>query len=130
MNRKVFFILILALIVGLAGGYFYGNKNQKTAISLPCAGDSQDSSANNIIDTEKIALKLNLLKDYTDFVLLPLEKIADPEKYADDMEKKAVEIGDNEIIAKFYATGETADKEQKILDFLDYLNESVKADLR
>lgn len=129
MNKKVFFILILVFVAGLAGGYFYGSKNQKTATSLPCSSDSQDSSA-KVSDIDKVNLKLDLLKDYTDFVLLPSEKIIDPLKYADDMGKKAVEIDDKEITAKFYATGEADNKEQKIVDFLDFLNNSIKDDLQ
>jgi len=70
------------------------------------------------------------LKSYTDFVLLPKEKIADPIKYADTMGELVKSINSEEITAKYYATGETEGKEQKIVDFLDYLSESLKADLR
>jgi len=72
----------------------------------------------------------DLLKDYTDFVLLPKEKITDPTKYADDMGTKVKSINDDDITAKFYATGEAASKEQKIVDFLDLLNGKIKSDLQ
>lgn len=110
LKKKIIISLVFALVAGAAGGYYAGQKNQP--------------------ELEKINLKLDLLKDYTNFVLLPLEKIADPEKYADDMGKKVEEINDNEITSKFYATGETDGKEQKIIDFLDFLNTSIKSDLK
>jgi len=50
-------------------------------------------------------------------------------KYADEMGAKVKAINDNELTVKFYATGETVDKEQKIVDFLDFLNASINADL-
>lgn len=111
LNKKIIISLIFTLVAGAAGGYYAGQKNQSQNL-------------------EKIDLKLGLLKDYTDFVFLPPEKITDPVKYADAMGEKVKEINDSEITSKFYATGENDDREQKILDFLDFLNTSIKGDLK
>ena len=117
-------MVIMIFALGITAGFYLGKRQIKSETV---------EIKNSVADANKkgIALqKLDLLKSYTDFILLPKEKIADPEKYADDMEKKAVAIDDQEIISKFYATGEDDDREQKILDFLDFLNASVKNDLR
>lgn len=117
-------IVIMIFALGITAGFYLGKKQIKSE-TVEIRNSAADA------DKKNIALqKLSLLKSYTDFILLPKEKIADPEKYADDMGEKVKEINDNEITSKFYATGETADKEQKILDFLDFLNSSVKNDLQ
>lgn len=117
-------IVIMIFALGAIAGFYFGKKQIKSE-TIEIRNSAADA------DKKKIASqKLDLLKSYTDFILLPKEKIADPEKYADDMGEKVKEINDNEITSKFYATGETDEKEQKILDFLDFLNTSVKNDLQ
>jgi len=130
-NKKAVIAIFLTFIVGLIGGYYYGHKSLTSGSVCILNGGGATSevpaSAKNFAQT---ALKIDLLKDYTDFVLLPKEKIADPVKYADMMGAKVKTINDSDITAKFYATGEIADKEQKILDFLDLLNGKIKSDLQ
>lgn len=131
LKKKIIISLVFALVAGAAGGYYASQKNQpEKEACTPDDNGNKKVSAKPAQDLEKINLKLDLLKDYTDFVLLPLEKISDPAKYADDMGEKVKEISDDEITSKYYATGETDGKEQKILDFLDFLNSSVKNDLQ
>jgi hypothetical protein len=131
-NKKLFSLIILSLILGSALGFYFGNKHfegiKKVIITNPVSEEvcvSVDENKKNLILQE-----IDLLKSYTDFVLLPKEKIADPKKYADEMGAKVEAINNDDITAKFYATGETEDKEQKIVDFLDFLSEKIKADLQ
>ena len=129
-KKKAFVLMVLCLILGIVAGFYLGNKpgNSKTVIiknqATESVGENLDANKKNLA-----LQKLDLLKSYTDFVLLPTEKIADPKKYADEMGAKVKAINDNAITAKFYATGETDNKEQKIVDFLDFLNASISSDL-
>jgi hypothetical protein len=131
-GKKLFSLMTLCLILGLSSGFYFGTKlggsGKKVEINnqkADCPTETSDAGQ------KTLALqKLDLLKSYTDFVLLPKEKIADPVKYAEDMGELVKSINSEEITAKYYATGETEGKEQKIVDFLDYLSESLKADLR
>jgi len=131
-GKKLFSLMALCLILGLSSGFYFGAKQggggKKVEINnkqTVCPTETSDTSK------KTLALqKLDLLKSYTDFVLLPKEKIADPIKYADNMSEMVKNIKSEEIAAKYYATGEAEGKEQKIVDFLDYLSESLKADLR
>lgn len=131
LKKKIIISLVFVLIAGAAGGYYAGQKNHlEKEICAPDGNENKKVFTKPEQDSGKIGLKLDLLKDYTDFVLLPLEKISDPAKYADDMGKKVEEINDDEITSNYYATGEGDNREQKILDFLDFLNASIKSDLK
>lgn len=124
--------MALCLILGLSSGFYFGAKGSEGGKKVEI-NNKQTSCSTETPDANKKTLalqKLDLLKSYTDFVLLPKEKIADPTKYADEMGAKVKAINDNDLTAKFYATGETVDKEQKIIDFLDFLSEKIKADLQ
>lgn len=132
INKKLFSLMILVLVLGAALGFYFGNKNsegtKKVTITNPT---SKEVCASPDASKKQLALQeVDLLKSYTDFVLLPKEKITDPTKYADEMGAKVKAINDNDLAAKFYATGETVNKEQKIIDFLDFLSEKIKADLQ
>jgi len=131
-KKKIFGLVVIALIMGTGTGFYFGGKSSNDSKLVKITNSKNEEVLNTIVDASKKKLtlqKLDLLKSYTDFVLLPNEKIADPKKYANDMGEKVEAINNNEIAAKYYATGETDGKEQKIVDFLDYLNESIKADL-
>jgi|GEM_PF-5804290 len=131
-GKKLFGLMALCLILGLSSGFYFGDKRggsgKKVEINnkqASCSKETPDASQ------KTLALqKLDLLKSYTDFVLLPKEKIADPVKYADNMSEMVKNINSEEITTKYYATGETEGKEQKIVDFLDFLSEQIKADLQ
>ena len=135
-NKKIIFIsLALMFFVGAAAGYYYGVKSQSDSpgkIVFQSAEDKSDTISAEINSGKKakVKKKLELLKNYTDFVLLPVDSIKDPVAYADDMGKQVESIDDADITAKFYATGEKIGKEQKIIDFLDSLNTSIQADLK
>lgn len=116
MIKKIL-ILAIVLAVGLGIGYYAGMKK---------APQIAQSSVNK----KAVELKLGLLKTYLNFVMLPEEKIADPDKYAADMEKIAVATGDEDLLAKYRATGEEEKGDQKMLDFFNYLIESVRAEIK
>jgi len=109
-RRNLLIALILVLLLGVGSGYYLGKRQTGK--------------------NEKAVQKLDLLKSYTDFIFLPKEKIGDPVAFADDMEKKVETIGDDVIASKYNATGESENKEQKIIDFLDFLNNSIRSDLQ
>ncbi|MBU2028950.1 hypothetical protein KJ761_03635 [Patescibacteria group bacterium] len=128
-SKKILFLLVLALVVGASVGYSLGNKKPVTILEK----NSEQITTGNEMTAEKKALigqKLDLLKNYTNFVFLPPEATGDSLSYVEKMEKIVQSINDENITAKFYATGEAENKEQKIIDFLDFLNESIKADLQ
>lgn len=128
-SKKILFLLILALLVGASVGYSLGNKKPETILEK----SSEQIMTGNEMTAEKKALigqKLDLLKNYTNFVFLPPEATGDSLSYVEKMEKIIQSINNEEITAKFYVTGETENKEQKIIDFLDFLNENIKADLQ
>lgn len=131
-GKRLYSLMTLCLILGLASGFYFGDKRAGSGKKVEI-NNNQTTCSTEIPNASKKTLalqKLELLKSYTDFVLLPKEKIADPLKYVDDMGELVKSINSEEISAKYYATGETEGKEQKIVDFLDYLSESLKADLR
>jgi len=129
--KKIFILIVAALIIGSAIGIYFGNNpgGLKKVSEVKNLAINTVSSGQNTAKRNIALQKLDLLRIYTDFVLLPEEKIVDPDKYVSQMGEILKSIGDNEITAKFYATGEGDNKEQKIVDFLNQLNESIKADL-
>lgn len=127
-KKSVLIALVLVLLLGIGVGYYFG-KRQVEEAKIPGKENSLAISEVKTGENEKALQKLDLLKSYTDFIFLPKEKIEDPIAFAEDMTKKVETIGDDIITAKYSATGESENKEQKIIDFLDFLNESIKADL-
>jgi hypothetical protein len=131
-NKRLFSLMILSLILGSALGFYFGNKHSEDAKKVTIANPVNEEVCASVDENKKnlTLQKIDLLKSYTDFVLLPKEKITDPKKYADEMGVKVKAINNDDITAKFYATGEAEGKEQKIIDFLDLLSEKIKADLQ
>ena len=125
---KKLFIFLLIFALGSSVGYYYSNES-KEQITI---GKKSDSPAGIIGsgNKEKARIKLDLLREYTDFVFLPKEEMGDLVKYVDGMGEKVKLINDDALSAKFYATGEAENKEKKILDFLDSLNKSIASDLQ
>lgn len=132
---KLTTLILFFLILGALGGFYYGKSSQPPKIieiknEIPVV---QNKEMPVVVDEETKNLtleKLSLLKRYTNFVILPSEKIPDSAQYAAEMEEKVKAINDEEITARFYATGENENKEQKIADFLDFLNESIRSDVQ
>lgn len=141
-NKKTIIFLMGTFVLGaLLSGFYFGNKkqcenetaNSENNIACPIVAANpavKNSVAANNIKTAK--LKLDLLKSYTNFVLLPPEEIANAESYANDVSKKLEAVNDPEITSKFEDTlvGEETARNQKIIDFLNFLNEEINADLQ
>jgi hypothetical protein len=123
-TKRIFIVLIIVFALGVVSGYFFGGRNKSESGKSVTINNTSEKKATNAL------LKLDLLKDYTGFILSPSETIGNSEEYANNMAEKVKKINDTEITSKFYATGETENKEQKIIDFLNFLNDSIKADLQ
>lgn len=129
-SKKIVVGIILVFIVGIGTGYYFGSNAQSSKVIE--IRNTAKERANTDLDADKKNLtlqKLDLLKNYTDFIFLPPEATGNSLNYVEEMEKRVKSINDEKITAKFYTTGETENKEQKIIEFLDFLNESIKADL-
>lgn len=133
-NKKSIILLTLVLILGLSSGFYFGNnRKQETAGIVQIVKDNTEDKATPVVTANNIdraKLKLDLLKRYIDFVLLPPEKIVDANDYVNAMKAKIIEINDSEIISKFNASWETENGEQKRLDFINFLNDKIKSDLQ
>ena len=134
-----FIVIVLIFSAGAASGYFLSTKKSvqiKNAPSevcnIPSISDNATAptfnSANQKVQT---GMKINLLQDYMNFIFLPKEKVGDPKQYTDSMTSKVAAIRDDELAAKFIATGtdNTGEREQMILDFMNAIIESIKKDL-
>ncbi|MDO9231131.1 MAG: hypothetical protein Q7U36_01470 [bacterium] len=133
-NKKSIILLALVLVLGLSTGFYFGNnRQQKTDGIVQIVKDDTENKATSVATANNIdraKQKLDLLKSYTDFVLLPPEKIVDANSYVEAMKTKIIKINDSEIISKFNASWETENGEQKRLDFIDFLNDKIKSDLQ
>jgi hypothetical protein len=130
-TKKVLIVLVLIFVLGVVSGYFLGGRNKAgNEKGITIENSSDENKKMNTDKKDKLNLKIDLLKDYTELLGLPEGTIPDPVKYADAMGSKVQAIDDDELAAKYFATGESNEKTQKIKDFLDYLNESIKADLQ
>jgi len=123
-TKRLLVTLFLVFALGIISGYLFGSKNGVRSVKNFTINN--DNSEKEI----KALLKLDLLKEYTEFILLPSEKIGNSEEYANSMAEKVKNLDDPQITSKFYATGETENKEQKIIDFLNFLSESIKSDFQ
>ena len=130
MLQKVFIILVIFLLGGVLGRYLF--PLQKTGGFTVQQSRSSDAAVPLALPQgtkEKVLLKLDLLKDYQNFIFLSKEEIKNPVAYANEMEKKAQTIGDAKLLEMYYATGEIDNKEKKITDYLNALIDSIKNDL-
>lgn len=131
MSKNIIALLIVVFLLGAGVGFSLNylksdeaeNKKEIMIVQKDCA-DTKET-----VNYEKSIQELDLLKDYINFILLPKEKIGNIDEYVANMNKKADEIGDEELSKKYSATGEETDKEQKILDFFNFSIEKVKAEL-
>ena len=136
-KKKILGLMVLSLIVGVGMGLYFG-KNTESSKTIEITNSNKDETATAsdvkpYVDKKDLALrKLDLLKYYTNFVLLPKEKFADPKKYGEDMSAVVEEINDNEITARYKATAEADSDEQRIENIrslLNYLSDSIRSDL-
>lgn len=131
INKKTIFLLGLFFLLGFFSAYLYEKRQQAVIFSEVAKQNAEN--ANCSLDNSKVSVvttKLDLLKSYTDFILLPVNKIGDSAAYTNEMTKQVQAINDSDIETKFYATGDKTGREQKIIDFLDYLNDSIRGDLQ
>jgi len=133
-SKKIIIFLVIIFALGISAGFYLGNKGKQGNVKLIRMADNGDKAvsgtATGNIDSAK--LKLDLLKSYTDLVLLSPEKITDATKYADNIKKELEAINDAEITSRFEDTlvGDDSAKSQKVNDFLDFLNDKIRADLQ
>lgn len=122
LKYKKIIVLIAVFGLGALSGYYFSPKlNSKISYVI-----NQKQGKESETDKGKQIQKLDLLKDYINFVVLPKEEVKDPEAYADNMEKKMQAVSDAALAEKYYATGEGENREKKILDFFNFVIEDVK----
>ncbi|OGI28928.1 MAG: hypothetical protein A2288_02350 [Candidatus Moranbacteria bacterium RIFOXYA12_FULL_44_15] len=128
MVKKIIFSAAI-LVLGASGGYYAGSilndSGASRCFTFDRAGEETGST-----EKEKARLKLDLLKDYTNLVYLPAEKIGDANAYVGAMDQKVKAIANDKISEKYYATGTEEGREAKILDFFNFLIEEAKNDLK
>lgn len=137
-KQKLVVLVALSLIVGVGIG-LYSAKNTGSQKAIEVTNSNKDKTIptpDAKPDASKKALalrKLDLLKYYTNFVLLPKEKFADPKKYGEDMSAVVTEINDDEITSRYNATVEAENDEQRVVNIrilLNYLSDSIRSDLQ
>lgn len=127
MFKKKIITMVLILALGMALGYFWGNKKATSKLSISNnLVSSQENNASGKISSTKAILKLDLLRDYINFVYLPKEEVQNIQEYADNMSKKVESIGDEKIKEKFQATGNDVEREKRILEFFNFIIDDVK----
>lgn len=139
MSKIQTLLILIVFLLGFSFGYFtkflwsskknYPNKeivfSQKECEPIVKKVENLDNHDNHEVSIKR----LDLLKDYINFVLMPKKKIVDIKKYVLEMNQKADEIGDPELSEKYSATGEDENREQRILDFFNFSISKVKAEL-
>lgn len=135
-------ILILALLVagiflgGIGIGYRFASeaKNQKK-ISMTADNDAMNGLQANDknageVKKDDMALKLALLKDYTNFVYMPAEKLGDVPQYIAKMDEKVSALGNPAIEERYYSTGvgSPEEREQRVIDFFNFLIDGMIED--
>lgn len=131
MFKKKVVIVVFALALGAAVGYFWGSKKSASGLSvsnIPASGQTKNTSGK--YSDGKAALKLDLLKDYINFIYLAKEEIENPQGIADKMGDKVAEISDQNITERFYVARDPKEDEKKIVEFFNYLIDDVKNSLK
>ena len=85
-SKKIVVLLILVLLVGAGAGYYLGNKKPVTVLEK----SGERITVGDAMTAEKkalVGLKLDLLKNYTNFVFLPPEATGNSSGYMEKMEK-------------------------------------------
>mgnify|MGYP000890482974 CR=1 FL=1 len=130
MFKKKIITVVLILALGVILGYFWGSKKSTSSLSVNNnLISSQENDVSGKISSTKAVLKLDLLRDYINFVYLPKEEIQNIQEYVENMGKKVEAIGDEEIREKFQATGNDAEREKRILEFFNFIIDDVKIEL-
>lgn len=130
MFKKKIIAVVFILAIGAAVGYLWSNNRKPAKLSVGnSAVSNQTENASQSASNEKTALKLDLLKNYVNFVYLPAEEIKDSQDYADRMAQEVEAIGDSQITEKFQATGSGEDREKRILEFFNFLIGDIKNSL-
>lgn len=131
MIKKILFFVII-LVIGIMSGYWYRGSGESRVIvksdesgSTACQTKTVDSASR-----EKMLLKMDLLRDYINFVNLPPAEIKDPNQYVNNMGTKVDAIADEKIREKYLATGDDAHRDRNILEFFNYVIDDVKDGLK
>lgn len=127
--KKIFWIVLFILIGVAAGRYVFPKQGNTKNIQI-----TGNSSSDLKIDKDKLNMKLDLLQEYAVFTALPKEKFADPINYADSMKNTVKSINEDELTARFNATGDPAKSDEQraaeIVKFLNFLATDIKNDLK
>ena len=136
-KKKSFFGIFFKMVLWVAvfgGGIFLGYymKPEKEKIisvseNKSCTQQSQkleDALKSNMQYLSVTSARADILRDYVNFIFLPKEKIGNTDEYAKKMEEKIVALGDENLLQKFYATGEK-NEEKRNANVLDFINEVI-----
>lgn len=141
MNKFLWVLLFVIVFMGGVAARHFGWQEKTTVtadpalaqcqIDLKQAKDEKNSVAETIkLHNQSMILKLSLLKDYINFILLPSKDIADPKAYAAKMDQKAQAMNDKNLLDEYYATGDQQNKEKNILTFFNDLIDNVSTGLQ
>ena len=133
---KIFIILIIFL-AGAAAGFFYHKfTNPQVWIGeiprieeMKVPEEKAPESENQKVRTD---IKLNILRDYINFVWFPSASEEEAQQKSDTMSRKVAALADENIKAKFYAVaeGDEAARRQKSLELINFLIDEIKKDFR
>lgn len=137
--RKII-IIVFIFILGVGAGFYFGKSYEKYSCSLKqgkeivykenCqSGDGKTEKNISSEKKERVNTEIRLLKDYVNFIYLPPEEIGNSEAYVTKMKEELAKLNDNALKDKFYSTGETANKEKNILNFINFLFDKTLSDL-
>lgn len=121
-------MVVVIFVMGVAiGHFFHPSSGSKVSYSI-----NREPPPAKIVDINRDRLnkKLDLLRDYINFVNLPREQIGDTSTYVIRMGEEVQATNDAGIIEKYSATGDQNNQEKNILDFFNFLIESIKNDLK
>lgn len=128
--KKIFWIVLFILIGIAAGRYVFPKQGGMQSIQITGKSDCALEES----DKERLYMKLDLLQEYAVFTALPKEKFADPVQYADSMKNTVKSINEDELTARFNATGDPAKSDEQraaeIVKFLNFLATDIKNELK
>ena len=133
-----FIIFILLFSAGMASGYLYFSAGNRTAESnSPEEKNVSEDVENPEINLSnnrrvRVNMKINLLKDYVNLIFIPEKNEAESELKAEEMNRKVAAISDVVLKEKYDATGNGSpeEREVKILEFLNFLFDEIRNDLK
>jgi len=135
-SKSIIFILLFS--AGMVSGYFYFSAGNKTTESNnpeeKNVSEGVENPEINLSDNQRVRvnMKINLLKDYVNLIFIPEKNEAESELKAEEMNRKVAAISDVVLKEKYDATGNGSpeEREVKILEFLNFLFDEIRNDLK